>query len=75
MRWLIHLWGECMTFAKLTKAMEVTSTFWMRLLPVMRDIIYHYQDIIADGKLTAKDIEDGKENVRLLNKALSQGGK
>jgi len=64
-----------MTFAKLTKAMEVTSTFWMRLLPVMRDIIYHYQDIIADGKLTAKDIEDGKENVRLLNKALSQGGK
>ncbi len=64
-----------MTLGKITTAMEITSAFWLKLMPVVRDIVYHYQDIIADGKLTPDDLEDGKDNVKRLNRALSQGEK
>lgn len=72
-RWLIHLWGKCMTFAKLTKAMEAASVFWVKIAPVLRDMIHHYQDIMADGLLTPHDIEKGRENVIEFRKALGDG--
>ena len=65
-----HLWGDCMTLAKLTKAIEATSLFNIKVMPLVREMIHHYQDIIDHGELKPQDIKDGRELVKQLNKAL-----
>ena len=64
-----------MTFAKITKAMEVTSAYWLKLMPVVRDIVFHYQDIVGDKVLPTEDQEDAEANVKRLTKILSEGKK
>ena len=64
-------WGDCMTFAKLTKAMEATSVFWVRIAPIVRDMVHHYQDVMNSGCLTEDDIETGRDNIKALNKELT----
>ncbi len=64
-----------MTFAKLTKAMEATGVFWLKVAPLVREMVHHYQDIISAGKLTERDIDDGRERVREFRKALGGGPK
>jgi len=64
-----------MTFGKITKAMEVTSAYWLKLMPVVRDIVFHYQDIVGDKVLPAEDQENAEEHVRRLAKILSEGKK
>jgi len=59
-----------MTFAKLTKAMEATSVFWIRIAPIVRDMMHHYQDIMNDGCLKESDITTGKEHIKALHKEL-----
>lgn len=62
-----------MTFGKITKAMEVTSAYWLKLMPVVRDIVFHYQDIVGDKVLPGEDQENAEENVRRLHKILAEG--
>lgn len=64
-----------MTFAKLTKAMEATGVFWLKVAPILRDMVHHYQDIIAEGKLTERDINTGRNNVLEFHKSLGDGPK
>ena len=64
-------WGDCMTFGKLTKAMEATSVFWIKIAPIVRDMVHHYQDIMNDGCLKEEDIKTGREHIKALNKELT----
>lgn len=66
------MWGECMTLSKLLKAIEATSLFNIKVMPILREMISHYNDIIRDGELSRRDIEEGEEKIKALNKALGE---
>lgn len=63
------------TFGKITKAMEVTSAYWMKLMPVVRDIVYHYQDIVSEKHLPHDEQQDAEHNVKRLLTILAESKK
>lgn len=63
-----------MTFHKLMRAIEVSSALWIKLLPILRDIVAHYQVIMNTGELTDWDKSRGKALVEQLNDTLGKRG-
>lgn len=71
MTWRIETWGTPMTFQKLTQAIGVTSALWLKLLPVLRDIVEHYDEIVNGDDLQSEEDRDrGRALVARLNKVL-----
>ncbi len=64
--------GGEMTFDKLTRAIEVTSGMWLRLMPVLRGIVAHYDALVDDESvgMTDKDRARGRNLVAKLERVL-----